>query len=251
MAQKSNIQKLPITKEQEKALQKPAEEDLWYTIPQKGLPPKLVPTAVQLQRLGNDKKISTRVLRIERDEFGCRVWVVGSYKDDEGNEISREAVCDMDYSLEAMDIILSKLQWGKVKYKMERRNGLPFPQLVDRKDELALVRELLRLKRFSVRSCTTRAENIVIKKLLGGNFYSDNPEEKAIEAHEVDLINNDNSDDKPKLESIYYIMGLIGHGRKAVDERIRSRYKKEPAELNETELRELWSFCQNGENSNG
>ncbi|MFC1744826.1 hypothetical protein ACFL35_12620, partial [Candidatus Riflebacteria bacterium] len=225
---------------------------LWYSIPQKaGRPAKLVPNAILLQRLGNSKKISTRVLRIERDEFGCQVWVTGSCKDEEGNEISREAVCDMDYSLEAMDIILSKLQWGRVKYKMERRNGLPCPQLVDRKDELALLREILRLKRFSIRSCTTRAENIVIKKLLGSDFYSDYPEEKAIEAHEVDLVNQDMDNGKVTIESVFYVMAVMGFSRERIRQRIKTKFNKDAEELNQDEILELWQYCQNGDKANG
>ncbi|MFC1745768.1 hypothetical protein ACFL35_17380 [Candidatus Riflebacteria bacterium] len=237
------LKKLPDPVQDKKTID---VSDDWYTVPQsKGHPPKLVPSAVKLQKLGNEKRISTKVLRIDRDDRGLTVWVKGWIGSEENPEQVKEAVVDVDYQTESIELILAKIQWGKVAYRLEQNaNGNVIPVLINKRDQLSLLREMNRKRRFAVRTAITQSEVILNKKLLG--FEWRNPEEIATEAHEVDLVNQDMANDNITIESIYYIMGLLGFNRDRVNQRIKTRYNKEPEQLKHAEIMELWGFCQNG-----
>ncbi|MFC1745764.1 hypothetical protein ACFL35_17360 [Candidatus Riflebacteria bacterium] len=240
------LKKVPDPVQEKKAID---VSDDWYLVPKgRNNPPKLVPSAVKLQKLanGSEQKISTFVKRIDRDDRGLTVWVKGIIGNPENPEQVKEAVVDMDFQTESIELILSKIAYGKVSYRLqELPSGQILPVLSNSKDQLTLLREMNRIRRFGLRTLISKAEAIVHKKLLGHNWQE--PEEAAAEAHEVALVNQDMGNKNVTIDSVFYVMGIAGHSRAAVEARIQQRYKKKSSELIQEEILELWKYCENGD----
>ncbi len=154
---------------------------------------RLIPSARVYNNWAKEAGIKTRII-----EAGCdaeKAWAhVKGWIGPEANPVlQREARVTIVWKTECEDLI-----WNVIAPKTDRdgqvvKAGKPYtigpdgyPVLTEPSDQLAIIQQLSRLKRFGERTAVTKAEAIVEKKLLGVEYRE--PEEITHEQRETEAV---------------------------------------------------------------
>ncbi|MFZ5862429.1 MAG: hypothetical protein ACOYXR_06300 [Nitrospirota bacterium] len=171
----------------------------FYTVYDRRHGKRLIPSARVYNNWAKEAGIKTHII-----ESGCdaeRAWAhVKGWIGPESNPVlQREAKVTIVWKVECEDLI-----WNAVAPKTDRdgqivKAGKPytigpdgFPVLTDPADQLAIIQQLSRIKRFGERTAVTKAEAIVEKKLLGVEYRE--PEEITHEQREAQAVAEANSE---------------------------------------------------------
>jgi hypothetical protein len=143
---------------------------------------KTVPGARALQYDANRKRISTKVLAWDSDDFRAYAHVAGWIGDEDNPIQYKEAIVEIVYRIESTSWVLNKAGRGM---KIERNaDGVPLP--ADNKDKGMLHDYMLRKRQYGIREVITKAEAIVNKKLLSMEFRE--KEEIESEVEEIEAV---------------------------------------------------------------
>ncbi|MFZ5861737.1 MAG: hypothetical protein ACOYXR_02635 [Nitrospirota bacterium] len=154
---------------------------------------RLIPSARVYNNWAKEAGIKTRII-----EAGCdadKAWAhVKGWIGVEANPVlQREARVTIVWKTECEDLV-----WNAIAPKTDHRGqvvkaGKPYtigpdgyPVLTEPSDQLAIIQQLSRLKRFGERTAVTKAEAIVEKKLLGVEYRE--PEEITHEQQETEAV---------------------------------------------------------------
>jgi hypothetical protein len=154
---------------------------------------RLIPSARVYNNWAKEAGIKTRII-----EAGCdadKAWAhVKGWIGPEANPVlQREARVTIVWKTECEDLI-----WNAIAPKTDQRGqvvkaGKPYtigpdgyPVLTESSNQLAIIQQLSRLKRFGERTAVTKAEAIVEKKLLGVEYRE--PEEITHEQRETEAV---------------------------------------------------------------
>lgn len=169
---------------------------------------KTVPSARALQWLANRKQIKTMIVDIKSDAMYCRAVVggwIGENPDPKGNPIYKEATVEMMFDIEIAEKVLEwipkfNLQKG-VDYDIDSATHAPVlinPKLLHRQ-----MKEMLRLRKFALRTVVTKAERIIHSKLADVEWRDE--DEMDDEKKEVEMVSGkktkDTKEEKPKPKS--------------------------------------------------
>lgn len=158
---------------------------------------KTVPSARALQWLANRKNIKTRVVDIQSTSDYCRATVggwIGNNPIPEANQIYKEATVEMMFDVEMAEKMLDiirKHNRDNPNNKLERgkdwdvdKDGRPY--FINQKYQDKMMREMLRLRKFALRTVITKAERIIHSKLADVEWRDE--DEMDDEKHEVELV---------------------------------------------------------------
>lgn len=161
---------------------------------------KTVPNARALQWLANRKNIKTRIMEVQSTKDYCRATVsgwIGNSPTPETNHNYKEATCEMIFEVEIAEKVLEmiyKENQYREKYRKEPLiegkdwviggNGLPM--FTNEKMQSKMMREILRMRKFALRTVVTKAERIIHSKLADVEWREE--DEMQDEVHEVELV---------------------------------------------------------------
>lgn len=167
---------------------------------------KTVPSARALQWLANRKNIKTRIVDIKSEGNYCRAIVAGWIGDNpvpESNQIYKEATVEMMFELEMADKVLDMIR----KFSLKRgtdwevdEHGLPLltnPAMLAKQ-----MNELIRMRKFALRTVVTKAERIIHSKLADVEWRDqDELNDEQAEVETVSGQRMEEGKDKPKTKS--------------------------------------------------
>ena len=186
-----------INKELEKV--QTLQKSDFYTIGQ-GNQAKTVPSARALQWLANRKNIKTRIMEVQSTKEYCRATVcawIGNNPIPESNAFYKEATCEMIFEIELAEKVL-ELIYKENKYRDNYRkeplkqgkdwiiNDRGMPIFTDENMQSKMMREMLRMRKYALRTVVTKAERIIHSKLADVEWRDE--DELEDEIHEVELV---------------------------------------------------------------
>ncbi|MEW6682635.1 MAG: hypothetical protein AB1451_06895 [Nitrospirota bacterium] len=154
---------------------------------------KLIPSARVYNNWAKEAGIKTRIVAAGCDTEMAWAHVKGWIGPDANPVLQREAKVTIVWRTECEDLI-----WNAIAHKTDRdgqvvKAGKPytvgpdgFPVLTEPADQLAIIQQLSRIKRFGERTAVTKAEAIVEKKLLGVEYRE--PDEITHEQREAQAV---------------------------------------------------------------
>ena len=154
---------------------------------------KLIPSARVYNNWAKEAGIKTRIVAAGCDAEMAWAHVKGWIGPDANPVLQREAKVTIVWRTECEDLI-----WNAIAHKTDRdgqvvKAGKPytvgpdgFPVLTEPADQLAIIQQLSRIKRFGERTAVTKAEAIVEKKLLGVEYRE--PDEITHEQREAQAV---------------------------------------------------------------
>ena len=178
---------------------------------------KKVPSARALQWLANRKNIKTRIMEIDSTKDYCRATVsgwIGNNPNPECNHNYKEATCEMIFEIEMAEKVL-ELIYKENKYR-EKYNKEPLiqgkdwiigdnslPMFTNEKMQSKMMREILRMRKFALRTVVTKAERIIHSKLADTEWREEDEIEDEI--HEIEFVLDKRisitpKESKPKME---------------------------------------------------
>jgi hypothetical protein len=160
---------------------------------------KLIPSARVYNNWAKEAGIKTRIVAAGCDAEMAWAHVKGWIGPDANPVLQREAKVTIVWRTECEDLI-----WNAIAHKTDRdgqvvKAGKPytvgpegFPVLTEPADQLAIIQQLSRIKRFGERTAVTKAEAIVEKKLLGVEYRE--PDEITHEQREAEAVGEANGE---------------------------------------------------------
>lgn len=151
---------------------------------------KTVPSARALQWLANRKCVKTQIVDVQSDPKYCRAVVggwIGSHPDPKANVIYKEATVEMIFELEMAEKMVdwvAKFNLTKGEDWEIGEDGLPY--FKTSKLQTRLMKELLRLRKFALRTVVTKAERIIHSKLADVEWRDE--DEMRDEQSEVEAV---------------------------------------------------------------
>ena len=154
---------------------------------------RLIPSARVYNNWAKEAGIKTRIVNAGCDAEQAWAHVKGWIGPEATPVLQREAKVTIVWKVECED-----LGWNAIAPKTDRdgqvvKAGKPytigadgFPVLTEPADQLAIIQQLSRIKRFGERTAVTKAEAIVEKKLLGVEYRE--PEEITHEQREAQAV---------------------------------------------------------------
>lgn len=156
---------------------------------------KKVPSARVYNNWAKEAGIKTRILEAGCDSEKAWAHVKGWIGDETNPILQREARVTILWKTELEDLVWNaiadkKNRSGEIIKKGKRYTIGPdsYPILSSLVDQLAIIQQLSRIKRFGERTAVTKAEAIVEKKLLGVEYRE--PEEIKHEKREVQSVSD-------------------------------------------------------------
>lgn len=152
-----------------------------------------VPNARVYNIWAKEASIKTRILNAGRDTEKAWAHVKGWIGKEDNPVAQREAKVTIFWKTELEDLVWNAITDRKDKYGKIVKKGKPYtigpegyPILKHPEDQLAIIQQLSRIKRFGERIAVTKAEAIVERKLLGIEYRE--PEEIKHEKQEVQAV---------------------------------------------------------------
>lgn len=152
---------------------------------------KTVPSARALQWLANRKQVKTQIVDIRSDKDYCRAVIggwIGNNPDPKSNPIYKEATVEMIFEIELAEKLLdftTKFNMKKGEdWKVNEDTGMPY--LVNPRFQAKMMKEMLRLRKFALRTVVTKAERIIHSKLADVEWRDE--DEMRDEQNEVELV---------------------------------------------------------------
>ncbi|MFZ5875421.1 MAG: hypothetical protein ACOYXU_03330 [Nitrospirota bacterium] len=160
---------------------------------------RLIPSARVYNNWAKEAGIKTHIIASGCDAEQAWAHVKGWIGPEANPVLQREAKVTIVWKVECEDLI-----WNAIAPKTDRdgqvvKPGKPytigpdgFPVLTEPTDQLAIIQQLSRIKRFGERTAVTKAEAIVEKKLLGVEYRE--PEEITHEQREAQAVADANGE---------------------------------------------------------
>lgn len=160
---------------------------------------RLIPSARVYNNWAKEAGIKTHIIASGCDSEQAWAHVKGWIGPEANPLLQREAKVTIVWKVECEDLI-----WNAIAPKTDRDGQIVkagksytigpdgFPVLTDPADQLAIIQQLSRIKRFGERTAVTKAEAIVEKKLLGVEYRE--PEEITHEQREAQAVADANGE---------------------------------------------------------
>jgi len=165
---------------------------------------KTVPSARALQWLANRKQIKTQIIDIQSDKTYCRATVggwLGNKSEPKSNQIYKEATVEMIFEIEMAEKMLEIIR----KENLQRDKDWEIdedgkPVITNPKFQHKLMIEMLRLRKFALRTIITKAERIIHSKLADVEWRDE--DEMDDEQNEVELVSGKRVDVTPVKSTV-------------------------------------------------